>query len=239
MERTEGVSGLSLAESPAKRSVLEAPRAAEVPAWQRRLWAALRSTPVVALLVAFVGALLFAALVGAVELRGPTTYTATATMLVDDPYALATAGDAGQLLKLDSLRLKYAGLVDTDPIAAPVAARLHMPVSAVAGAVSATVQGESLLMPVSAVWSNPRLAVILANATAAQVTAYVQQEEQAFGVPANNRFTFTVIDPAVSATAHAPSKAKALTDEVAAAIGAFVLLFVAVQLLRNRRLLPG
>lgn len=239
VERTEGVSGLSLADPPIPRSRYDAPMPVDLPAWQRRLWAAVRATPVLASVAAVVGALLVAGLVGAVELRGPTTYTATATMFIDDPYALATAGDAGQLLKLDSLRVKYASLVDTDVIAGPVAARLGLPVSAVVGAVGAGVPGESLLMPVSATWSSPREAVLVANAVAAQVTAYVQQEEQAFGVPADNRFSITDIEPAVSAAAHAPSRARALTDEVAVAVAALVVLFLGVQLIRNRRLLLG
>lgn len=239
MEGTEGVAGLSLADRPVNRPRLDAPPTLELPGWQRRLWAALRSAPALAIVAAALGALLSAALVGAAELRGPTTYTATATMLIDDPYALATAGDSGPLLKLDTLRVKYAGLVDTDVIAGPVATRLGLPVTAVLGSVSAQVPGESLLMPVVATWGSARRAVLLADATAAQVTAYVQQEEQAFGVPAKDRFTITDIAPAAAAVAHGPSRARALTDEVAVAIGALVAIFLAVQLLRNRRLLFG
>ena len=51
----------------------------------------------------------------------PDHVHSTAVMLIDDPPALATAGDDGQLLKLDGLRLKYAALVGTDLIAQPVA----------------------------------------------------------------------------------------------------------------------
>jgi hypothetical protein len=239
VEGTEGVAGISLADRPGTRSPLDPPLPGELPAWQRRLWAAVRSAPVLAVVAAVLGALLSAALVGAAELRGPTTYTASATMFIDDPYALATAGDSGQLLKLDTLRVKYASLVGTDVIAGPVAARLGLPVGAVLGAVSASVPGESLLMDVSASWSSPRLAVVLADDAAAQVTAYVRQEESAFGIPADDRFTLTDIQPAVSAEAHAPSRARAVTDEVAVALAALVVIYLGVQLIRNRRLLLG
>lgn len=176
------------------------------------------------------------ALVGGLSvLSGRTTYTSSAVMLINDPYKLATSGQPNEFTSLDYLRYKYAALVKTDAIAGRVAAQLGLPAGDVIGAVSANVPVNSLLMEVTATWPTPDEAQRLAQATANQVTAYINQEDTTYAIPAADRFTFEVIDPAPSATAHNPSKAKAVSLAIGLAVLGFAVGFVATQLVRFLR----
>ena len=126
-------------------------------------------------------------------------------MLIDDPPALATAGDDGQLLKLDALRLKYQALVSTDLIAQPVATQLHLPVGDVLGSVTAVVPYQSLADGRDRDLVDPsQCAQRLAQATANEVTKFVKYESEVYNIPAIDRYTFIVIDPATAATARPP-----------------------------------
>jgi capsular polysaccharide biosynthesis protein len=203
--------------------------------WQRRMLKALGTKPLLAVVVGLIAAVLLAATGVWSVTRAPATWSSTAVMLIDDEPALATAGDDGQLLKLDELRLKYAALADTDLVAQPVAKKLHLPVGAVLGSVSAIVPSESLLMQMTATWSNPQVAQHLAQASAEQVSKFVQYEAAVYNIPKVDRYTFKVIDPASAATVHGPSHADALTLAAGLAVGGFAALFVATQLWRNRR----
>jgi capsular polysaccharide biosynthesis protein len=205
--------------------------------WQRRVARSLWTKPRLAIVLGLIVALVVAAAGGLSVMKGPTTYSSTAVMLIDDPPALATAGDDGVLLKLDALRLKYQALVSTDLIAQPVAAELHMPVGDVLGSVSAVVPYQSLLMDVTGTWSTPAIAQSLAQATANEVTKFVKYESDVYNIPANDRYTFIVIDPATSATASKPSHAHALTLAVGLAVAGFAVTFVATQFWRQRRYL--
>ncbi len=203
--------------------------------WQRRVVRALGMTPRLAVVLGLIVAALLS-LTGAWSvMRAQTTWRSTAVMLIDDPPALATAGDDGQLLKLDGLRLKYAALVSTDLFAQPVATQLHLPVGDVLGSVTAIVPNESLLMDVTATWSTPRVAQRLAQSMAGEVNSFVTYESEAYNIPNVDRYTFIVIDPATAATADRPSHAHALTLAVGLAVAGFAVTFVATQFWRHRR----
>ena len=205
--------------------------------WQRRVARALGMRARLAVVLGLIVALVVAVAGGLSVMRGPTTYSSTAVMLIDDPPALATAGDDGELLKLDALRLKYQALVSTDLIAQPVAAKLGLSAGDVLGSVTAVVPYQSLLMDVSGTWSTPAMAQRLAQATANEVTKFVKYESDVYDIPAADRYTFIVIDPATYATASKPSKAHALTLAVGLAVAGFAVTFVATQFWRNRRYL--
>lgn len=203
--------------------------------WQRRMVRGLGRKPRLAVVLGLIVAALLS-VTGARSVMGtPTTWSSTAVMLIDDPPALATAGDDGQLLKLDELRLKYSALAGTFLIAQPVATQLHLSLGEVLGSVTAIVPNESLLMDVSATWSTPRVAERLAQSTAEEVSKFVKYEVSVYNIPKVDRYTFTVIDPATAATAHKPSSADALTLAVGLAVGGFAVAFVATQFWRQRR----
>ncbi len=203
--------------------------------WQRRVVRALGTTPRLAVVLGLIVAVLLGVTGARSVLATPTTWSSTAVMLIDDPPALATAGDDGQLLKLDELRLKYAALAGTFLIAQPVATQLHLSLGDVLGSVTAVVPSESLLMDVTATWSNPQVAERLAQSTAAEVSKFVKYEVAVYNIPKVDRYTFKVIDPATAATAHKPSRADALTLAVGLAVGGFAVVFLATQFWRNRR----
>lgn len=203
--------------------------------WQRRTFRALGMKPRPAVVLGLIVAVLLAVTGVWSTTRAPTTWSSTAVMLIDDEPALATAGDDGQLLKLDELRLKYAALASTDLIAQPVATQLHLSLGDVLGSVTAIVPEESLIMDVTATWSTPQVAQSLAQSTAAAISKFVNYEVAVYNIPTADRYTFKVIDPASAATAHGPSNANALTLGVGLAVGGFAVVFVATQLWRNRR----
>lgn len=205
--------------------------------WQRRMAKGLGTKPRLAVVLGLVVAALLAVTGARSVLSTQTTWSSTAVMLINDTPALATAGDDGQLLKLDELRLKYQALISTNAIAQPVAKKLHLPVGAVLGSVSATVPFESLLMDVTGTWSTPQVAQRLAESTAEEVTKFVNYEASAYNIPTVDRFTFVVIDPAPAATTHRPSKAHAVTLGVGLALAGFVVAFLATQFWRHRRLI--
>jgi capsular polysaccharide biosynthesis protein len=203
--------------------------------WQRRMVRALRMKPLLAIVLGLIVASLLAVTGARSVLGTQTTWSSTAVMLIDDPSALATAGDDGQLLKLDALRLKYQALVSTTVIAQPVATQLHMPVGDVLGSVTATVPYQSLLMDVTATGSNPGVVQRLAQTTANEVTKFVKYEASVYNVPKADRYTFIVIEPAKVAAGNRPSHAYALTLAAGLAVAGFAVTFVATQLWRNRR----
>ncbi len=206
------------------------------PRWQRLLWDRLARHPRPALVVALLVAWAVGAAVAAAVLEPTPSCTSTAVMLIDDPYSLATAGDTGQLLKLDELRYEYASLASTSVIAGPVARQLQVPVGAVLGAVSVDVPSEALLLDVTAAASGPRRAQRLAATEADELTRYVSQQEAGAGVPATDRFSLTVVDAAPLGGRGARPWAKAATDGIAAAAVAGLAGFVLAQLVRHRRL---
>lgn len=203
---------------------------------RKSFWQTLGVAPTRAILLGLLLATVFGAL-GAVASKGngSTTYTSTTVMIIDDPLALATAGDQQEFVKLDALRVKYSGLISTDVIAVPVAHRLHLSVGAVLGAVSTQVPFEGLLMDVDATWSSPREAQVLSQAVANEVTSYVTSEDVTYNIPQIDRFTFTTVDPASPATPQTPSSGHALTFAIGLAVLGFVLGYFATQLVRYVR----
>lgn len=176
------------------------------------------------------------ALIGGLSaLSGRTNYTSTAVMLINDPYKLATSGQLNEFGSLDVLRYKYSALVGTTAIAGPVASQTGLPVGEVIGALSTNVPVNSLLMDVTATWPTPSGAEKLAQATADEITAYINQEDDAYKIPTADRFTFNVIDRASSASAHGPSKARAASLAIGLALLGFAMGFVATQLVRFLR----
>jgi len=210
-----------------------------VPRWQLRRWRALSRQARFGAAVGLVLGVVLGALAGVAASHGKTSWTSTTTMMIDDPYQLATAGDQGELLKLNSLLVKYAGILQTDVIARPIAQQLGLSVSQVLSSVSAdnNPATETLLLPITATAATPALARSLATAAANELTDYVQIQNAEFHIPPQDQFTLTTVDPASTPVRHGPSNTKAASDAVAVAVVVFLIGLVATQLVRNRRLL--
>lgn len=206
------------------------------PRWQRNVWRALWRNAGPAVVAGLLVAAVLGAVGGILGAQASTTYTSTTTMMIDDAYQLAAAGSQGEMLKLNTLLIKYAGLVSTDAIAQPVATELGLSLHQVLRAVTAQANGstETLLLPVAATWSTPAEAVRLSQAVADELIAYVKAQDVEFHIPAKDRFTFITVNPASAAVASGTPVTKAATDALGLAVVGFALAFVGVQLVRNR-----
>ena len=203
--------------------------------WQSRLWHALRHAPGRAVAVGLAAGVVAAVVTAVLLLQGATIWTSQTTMIVDDPYGVATAGDEGQLLKLSELRFKYADLASTVAIGQPVATQLDVPVGVVLGATTVEVPDNSLLMSVVGRWTTPGFARQLSQSMAQGISDYVRAENKANGVPAGDQFSASVIGSASPATASRPSRSKAAAAALVVFVGVAVAGFVVAQLLLARR----
>ncbi|HEY1636107.1 MAG TPA: hypothetical protein VGL48_15085 [Acidimicrobiales bacterium] len=203
--------------------------------WSRALWEALKHRPGRNLVLSLAIALLAAALGATLILKEPAKWSSSATLLIDDPQQLATAGDDGIINKLNQLRLKYAGLVSTTAIAGPVAQQLGVDEGMVAGSTSAVPAQDSLILYTEATASDPSMAQRMAQAVADELVSYVSDENSRFQLPANLQYTFSVVSPATGANQIAPSHTRAETVAAALAAVALIGAYVVLQLVAPRR----
>jgi hypothetical protein len=160
------------------------------------------------LLLTVVAAVLAAGLTGLAVRGGSTTYTATALVSVDEPRAVAAAGDGGVLDKLSRIRFKYVGLVPTDKLAVPVAERLSQPVDLVRGRLSASASPVDLLLRLSCTEPQARPARRCADALAASMVAFVTQEQASQGIPAAQQLVMAQVQAAGPPAATGPHRSR-------------------------------
>jgi capsular polysaccharide biosynthesis protein len=185
---------------------------------------------VVVVIVAVIGAALAGAIVG----TRTATYESRTAVLIDQPRAIAAAGDEGVIAKLVRLRTKYAGLVPTPRLLQPVADAVHRPLGEVAGSVRVEVPVNSLLLTVVATSSDRHLVGPLSHALGERLRTYAADEQQQADIPADQRFTFAVVAGPSTPTKVSPSRDRALA--VAATVGLLLLLvpLAALALRPNR-----
>lgn len=190
------------------------------------------------LTLAFVVAALLASLAAAMVLRAPEQYQSTAILVIDNPRALAAAGDDGAVNKLDRLRGKYATLAATRAIAGPVAEELGAAPDAVIGSTDVFASPSTLALVVVGRGGTAGRATTLATGMAEGIVEYVEEEHQRNDVPPENRFAFTVAQPAVSAQETSPSTERAV-DVAALTFGlSLVAAYVLLQLMRTPVVAP-
>ena len=206
---------------------------------QARLWRALRTAPLPALLIAVLLAIGAGVVGWNLNSAGTPVYTSRTVMAVDEPYGIATAGDEGLLLKLVTLRIKYQGLASTDAMAGPVAAKLGLPVSDVLSATSVALPSDSLTLVVTGTWTNAHEAQRISSAMAAEITSYVKTENAQYVVPPTDQFIIQTVDPTTPATLSTPSHRKSAADAFGLAVVVLIVGFVVSQLIFNRRLLTA
>lgn len=203
--------------------------------WSRALWEALKHRPGRNLVLSLAVALLAAALGATLILKEPAKWSSSATLLIDDPQQLATAGDDGIINKLNQLRLKYAGLVSTSAIAGPVAQQLGIDEGTVAGSASAVPGQDSLILYTQATASSSSMAQRIAQALAEELVTYVSNENSQFQLPPNLQYSFSIVNPATGADQIAPSHSRAETVAGALAVVALIGAYVTLQLVAPRR----
>lgn len=196
------------------------------------------------LVYALLGATLLAGVSAAVTLRAAEAHESVAVLLIDNPLALATSGNESTVNKLEQLRGKYATLAHTDVIAGPVAQRLGLRVDEVIADTVVSPTPATLSLFVSARAAEPEQARALAAALSDEIGAFVAAEHEQHGVPAADRFTIRVVQPASSPVQVSPSSDRAVSSALVSLLVALGVAYLALQLLRpplaaGERLDPG
>lgn len=154
-------------------------------------------------------------------------------MAIDQPRAIAASGDAGVIAKLTALRTKYSALVTTQLFAMPVAQQLSLNPGVVQGALFADTPPNSLIIRVGARTGSGDRSRTLAEAAAAGLTKYVQDEQLRAGVPDGDRFTIDEVSPAGPAVKVSPTRKRVLAAAGLAGLLAFAAVFAALSLRRR------
>ena len=214
-----------------------------VPLLARQGWVvwrdAVRTWSLRNLLVAVVAALLLAAAAAWLVLSRSPQYYSQATLLIDNPAAIATAHDDAPILKLNVLRLKYASLAATPAILAPAAQASGLPLSDLQRAATFP-SPAALVLTVAARTGSAALSQKVANAVADEIPVYVQHEHDQYNVPAPDRFIFTVVGHAFPGRKISPSWSRARTTAAGAGIAGLAVGYLVLQLATGpRRLVTG
>jgi capsular polysaccharide biosynthesis protein len=198
-------------------------------------WEAVRHPTIRNVAIAVVAAVLVGAIAIAAVLARPASYYSQATLLIDNPTQLAASADEGTIAKFSGLRAKYAALVDTPAIAAPVAKRLNIPIDKVYDATNTFLGVQSLVLVSSATAASPRQAQRIAQAVGDELSQYVQREHVRFNVPPPQRFTITVVNDAELGEKSTPTRRQALAVGVISGGLVLVGLYVLLELVGARR----
>lgn len=174
----------------------------------------------------------------AVVLTRPGTYESRATLLMDEPGAVAASADAGVVQKLAALRPKYAALALTTPVLGSAARSTGLPLSVVGRDAGVTVPQNNLTMQTQGTASDARTAQRVAQALATSLSAFAASEQAATGVAPRERIVISVIDPAGPAVKTSPSTRRVVITALVAGLIVLILSYVVAQLVwtRPRRL---
>jgi capsular polysaccharide biosynthesis protein len=185
-------------------------------------------------LVAAVLAAIAAGAAALFVLQGSAVYQSAETLLIDQPRAVAAPGGEGVVTKLNMLRSKYAALVRTELIVAPVSDATGVAPGEVAASLGALVPPQALVFQVTARSSTPERAAELATAAADELRTYLDAEQAAADIPEADRMVLTTATAARPGGKVEPTPQRAIT--VAAAAGALALgiAYVAIQLATAR-----
>lgn len=184
--------------------------------------------------IAVVAGLLAASIASTISLTRPATYRSQATLLIDEPAAVGSSQDQGVLLKLASLRDKYAALANTSPIVDPAAQESGLPSSTIASDGQVVVAQDALTMQAQGLSSDPGTARTVAQSLGDSLSRYVAGEQASLNVPANDKVTISVIQPAEPAARISPSVRQSVTVIAVSAIATGIVVYVIAQLVMTR-----
>lgn len=199
------------------------------------IWDALKAFSLRNLVFALVIGVFVAASGAAIAMKRPAVYSSTTALLIDQPQTLANAKDAGPILKLAVLKVKYADLATSPAITGPAAQSLGLSERAVKDAVVVSAPPTDLLLKLTAQASTRSRAQRIANAVGDSIVNYVNNEQQQLSVVSSDRYRFTVIDSASAAARIQPTVNRALQAAVGLGFIGFLLAYVILQLFTNPR----
>lgn len=175
-----------------------------------------RASLVVAVLLVLLLAAAAAVAAGLRVERRPELYRSQAVLQIDQEPAVALSRDNGLLVKLVTLRIKFAGQLQTTTFGTALAETTGLPRGVVGGALSSVLPADSLLMTVAATTRAPGDAEHLAQAAAEKLAADLDRQQELLGIAPNQRVTLTVVSPAQGAAKVQPLRKTALRDGGAA-----------------------
>jgi uncharacterized protein involved in exopolysaccharide biosynthesis len=187
-----------------------------------------------ALWIAVVAGLLAASIASTISLTRPATYRSQATLLIDEPGKVGSSQDQGVLLKLATLRAKYAALADTSPIVDPAAQESGLPSSTVAGDGQLIVAQDALTMQAQGLSPDPAVARTVAQSLGDSLSRYVASEQASLNVATTDKVTLSVIQPAQPAVRISPSVRQSVTVIAVSAIASGIIVYVIAQLALTR-----
>jgi hypothetical protein len=190
------------------------------------------------LTLAIGAAALLAAIAAVVALQAPERWESTAVLVIDNPRALATAGDDGTVNKLDRLRGKYATLARTEAIAGPVADELGVRPREIIDSTEVFAAPATLGVIVRARADRSDVATARAAAMARGLADYVEAEHEANAVPPEHRFVFDLVQPARDATKTSPSTERAREAALLTFGVSLVAVYVLLQMVRSPVVVP-
>jgi capsular polysaccharide biosynthesis protein len=197
-------------------------------------WEAITVVSAANLIAAVIISIVAAAGAGVLVLRQEPVYQSQATLLIDQPSAIALQLNDGVLVKLSLLRNKYVALATSSQLLVPASEATGIPIAELATVRTFAPPNSLLVVPV-AQGPDRLVTQTLANTMADELSKYVTKEQTDAGIAPPDQITLTTIQPAgVGAqvrptTSHARSVA--LTTGGATLLGAYVVL----QLATGRR----
>ena len=179
---------------------------------------------------------LIATVAGFLVAAGRTpTYAAQAATLLDQPLTVAQSQDAGVVDKLSRLRLKYAGLLQSDAVVRVAANATNLRATTVSAAEFARVDDGTLLLYVGARASTAKGAERLADALAQALVDYVDLEQVKAQIAPRDRVSMQIVTPADRAVRVLPTARQELVSALATGMVAFVVVGAALDVMRRRR----
>jgi capsular polysaccharide biosynthesis protein len=198
------------------------------------VWDAIKAFSPRNMVFALILGVLAAAGGAAVALQQTPVYSSQTKLIIDQPKALAAAQDDGPIRKLAVLKVKYANLAESPAVTGPASESLGMTDRQVASAITATALPFDLLLTVTAESSTSARAERIANAVGASIINYVNQEQTQLNVPPDDRYNFSTIETAATATRIQPTNTRALQAAIGLGVISALLAYVILQLIAPR-----
>jgi hypothetical protein len=164
----------------------------------------------------------------------PSNYISLGVVLIDQPVVVANDPSSGPLLKLQTLRLYYAGLIKTETITSPVSRQVQLPIGRVTNDLSALVDPTTFNINIIATDKSPTVALKVAQAGTAQMISYVDRSQAHIGVIPQNRVVLTEVTPPHAAVRVSVSTTKILLPAAIAFIVVGGVFLIVADLLRRR-----
>ena len=198
--------------------------------------ATLSTRPTRSSLLAGLGAgLVLAVLAMILVLTRPAEYASHATLLIDQPRALAASGSEGLVVKLSRLRVKYADMASADVVVNPVAKEVGVEPADVRRETFAFVPPQTLTVVVTAQSGDAERARQLSQVLADELSDFTAAEQEGLDIPEDQQVTLSVIDEATRGSKIAPTNRRALSVAVVAFVLAGLAVAVGIPLLRDSR----